>query len=183
MDFLFITSNENKIKEASLIIGKEVKSINIDLNEIQAIEAKDIVEKKAREAYDKIKKPVIVEDTGLHIKELNGFPGALVKWMLKSIKDDGICNLIRNKENKEAYAETCIGYFDGSNFSVFSGRIDGFISDKPRGNNGFGWDTIFIPNGFSKTFAEMSDEEKNNISMRKMAFIKFKEFIDNKDIY
>jgi len=178
MKLLFATSNENKIKEASEILGIEVIGKEIDLPEIQAIDVKKIIEKKAREAYNEVKEPIIVEDTGLYIESLNGFPGALIKWMLKSIDNQGICDLIKHKDNKNAYAETCVGYFDGSQLQIFSGRINGKIASTVKGETGFGWDPIFIPENYDRSFAEMNDEEKNKISMRKIAFSKLKEFLE-----
>lgn len=178
MNLLFVTGNENKLKEASDILGFSVEGVSIELPEIQDIEVDKIIESKVRSAYEKIKKPIIVEDTGLYFEYMNGFPGALIKWMIKSIGDKGISNLLNLFENKKAYAKTSIGYFNGNEFKLFNGTIRGKISEIPKGKNGFGWDTIFIPDGFEKTFAEMTNEEKNKLSMRKIAFEKLKKFLD-----
>ena len=177
MELLFVTGNENKLKEISQILGFEVKGVKIDLPEIQDIEVDNIIEYKARDAYEKVKKPVVIEDTGLYFESMNGFPGALIKWILKSVDNGGIIKILKNMENKRAYAKTSIGYFDGNEFRIFSGIIKGEICEEPRGENGFGWDKIFQPDGYNKTFAEMTNEEKNNISMRKIAFEKFREFL------
>jgi XTP/dITP diphosphohydrolase len=81
------------------------------------------------------------------------------------------------KKDYSAKAQTVIGYFDGKKYKSFVGEIEGKISQSPRGKNNFGWDSIFIPKGYKKTFAQMQSKEKNQISMRKIALEKFKKFI------
>ncbi len=134
--------------------------MKIDLPEEQEIEVDKIIESKVRVAYNEIKQPVIVEDTGLYFEAMNGFPGALIKWVLKSMGNEGAIKMINGMEHRKAYAKTSIGYFDGKEFQVFSGIINGKINNEPIGDKGFGWDMIFIPENCEKTFAEMSDEEK-----------------------
>lgn len=175
--YYFVTSNENKLKEAREILGINIESINLDISEIQAINVKDVVVEKAISAYEKIKKPVIVEDTGLYFSALNDFPGALIRWMLKTMKNEGICELLNGFEDRQAYAETCICVYDGVKPLIFSGRVDGKIVESPRGSEGFGWDSIFSPVGQNKTFSEMSLEEKNKFSMRKIAFAQMKRYL------
>ncbi len=177
MEIIFATGNESKIKEASHILGFEVKGIKIDIPEIQDIEVDNIIEHKVKKAYEIVKKPIIIEDTGLYFEAMNGFPGALIKWVLKSVNNEGVIKILKNMEHSRAYAKTSIGYFDGKEIHIFSGTIKGEVCQEPRGKNGFGWDMIFQPEGYNKTFAEMSDEEKNKISMRKIAFEKLREFL------
>ena len=172
-----MTGNKNKLKEASQILGFEVKGIEVDVPEIQDIEVDNIIEYKARKAYEEVKRPIIIEDTGLYFESMNGFPGALIKWVLKSVGNKGIVKILKNMGHRKAYAKTSIGYFDGDEFRIFSGIIKGEICEEPRGENGFGWDMIFQPEGYDKTFAEMTNEEKNDISMRKIAFEKTREFL------
>ncbi|MDD3032754.1 MAG: RdgB/HAM1 family non-canonical purine NTP pyrophosphatase [Candidatus Pacebacteria bacterium] len=169
---LLITGNKNKVKEFEEILGFKIKSLSLDLEEIQEVDIEKVSEYKARKAYEKTKEPIIVEDIGLFFDELNGLPGALIKWFEKRLSYEEICNLI--KKNRKATAKICITYFNGKKIKQFIGEIKGTISDKPRGENGFGWDCIFIPKGSEKTFAEMKKEEKNNISMRKIALEKMK---------
>lgn len=170
MKLVFATSNENKLREAREILQREIRRVDVDIPEIQALHVKDVVEDKARKAYEIVKKPVIVEDTGLYIKAWNDFPGALVRWMLKAVGVEGMCSMLGDE--RSAYAETCVCLYDDKGSHIFSGRIDGMIANKPRGDAGFGWDPVFQPKGYRKTFAEMSAEEKNSISMRREAFAK-----------
>ena len=81
-------------------------------------------------------------------------------------------------KDNSAYAETIACLYDGKDVMFFKGRLDGKITEKPRGTKGFGWDPIFQPVGHTRTFGEMDDEEKNAISMRKEAFLKLKEYLD-----
>ena len=178
MEILFATSNEGKAKELQSVLQRPVKQINIDLPELQALNVKDVIEHKAREAYQRVGKPVLVEDTSLAITAWNGLPGALIRWFLKSVDTMGICKMLQSFDNLEATAEVCIGYFDGVQFMAFSGMIRGSISRAPRGSLGFGWDSIFIPDVSDKTFAEMSYEEKESVSMRKQAALKLRQFLD-----
>ena len=121
--------------------------------------------------------PVVVEDTGLHIVGLGGFPGALVKWMIEGLGYEKMCRVVDLCKNRDAYAKTCIAYYDGKRIHTFSGRIDGFISKTPRGGGNFGWDCIFVPTRSGRTFAQMQPSEKNSISMRREAFAKLGKFM------
>ncbi len=172
----FITGNKNKLREFEEILGFKLKNLNLDLDEIQAIEVEKVIEHKAREAFKKIKKPLIVEDTGLYFEAWNGMPGALSKLFDEAIGYNNLCKLLKN--NRKAKAKTVIGYFDGRNYRNFVGEISGAIAMAPRGRTNFGWDAIFIPLGHKKTFAQMKPIQKNKISMRKIALEKFRKFIN-----
>lgn len=175
----FITGNKGKLTEAQSIIPSVLQK-DIDLPEIQEIDAKKIIEYKLHEAMDHIKEPCIVEDTSLYINSLNGLPGPLIKWFLKTIGTEGIFSLVASLEDKSAVARTIIGYADKSgSIQFFEGEIKGTIV-KPRGDKGFGWDSIFQPAESTKTFAEMTLEEKMKFSMRKVAAEKLKKYIEGK---
>lgn len=177
MNICFVTGNKNKLAEASAILQRELISQKLDLPEIQAVQVEDVIEEKVKLAYQEIKQPVIVEDVGFYIKGWNDFPGALIKWAMKTLGNEGICNLMTNVEDKTVVTEACIGYYDGKKFKVFKGSMEGKIPEQPRGTNGFGFDAIFeLETG--KTLAELNDEEKNNISMRRIAFMKLKEYLN-----
>jgi len=175
---IFVTGNHQKLKEFEEILGIKLKHSDLDLDEIQSIEAEEVAEHKARQAYDILKEPVMVEDTGLYFEELNGLPGALIKFFVKKLTLKQICSLV--KENRKAKAVACTVYFDGNEIKIFTGETEGEIAEEPRGDNGFGWDPIFIPEGYEKTFAEMSNEEKTGQFMRKEAIKKLKRFLIDK---
>jgi XTP/dITP diphosphohydrolase len=180
MSIYFITSNQNKVKEAQEILKKKINKANLDIPEIQSLNVEEVVKDKARKAYKKIKMPVLVEDTGLYIESLNNFPGALVKWMLGTIGNEGICSLLKNEKNRKISAKTCYCLYNGKNFHIFVGVSNGTLPQNPKGKSDFGWDSIFVPTGYTKSFAEMSMEEKNLISMRKIALEKLKHFLETK---
>lgn len=174
----FITGSEGKLREAKSIIS-ELEQFDVDLVEIQSIDAKKVIEAKLQEASKHKEGSFIVEDTSLYFDCLNGLPGPLIKWFMKTIGNGGLAEIAAKVgTGNTATAKTIIGYSDGSNTSFFEGTLKGKIV-LPRGENGFGWDAIFQPDGFEKTFAEMADEEKNSLSMRKLAFNELKKYLGN----
>lgn len=172
----FITGSEGKLREAQSILG-DVVSIDIDLPEIQEINPQKVIEAKLNEALRHNKGEFIVEDTSLYFNDLNGLPGPLIKWFLKTIGNEGLYDIAKNLKSQGAVAKTVIGYSDlDGNISFFEGAIKGIITE-PRGDKGFGFDPIFKPDGQDKTFAEMSPEEKNELSMRKLALTELKKVL------
>lgn len=176
-DLYFATTNPNKLKEAEKILGIKLKQAKIDVPEIQSLEASEVAEGKVKHAYTVLDKPVITEDTALHVKEWNGFPGALITWIVKTIGIEKLCKMIGKERG--ATAKACVSYFNGNTLKTFCGEINGRISKKPRGADRFDWDRIFTPEGEKRTFAEMPLEEKNRISHRMKAFGKLREFLES----
>ena len=165
----FATTNEDKLREVNEILGRNLKQISVDLFEPQDVEVENIVREKAEDAFHKTGKIALVEDSSLECVAWKGLPGALIKWFLDTVGIEGILKMLDNEKNRKAVAKTAVGFFDGVRAHIFVGEISGTISETARGTGGFGWDTIFIPNGYEKTFAEMTTAEKNAISMRKLA--------------
>ena len=179
MTLYFITGNKNKFSEVKAIIPN-VEQLDIDLPEIQDIDAKKIIRAKLLEALNYKQAEFIVEDTSLYLECLNGLPGPLIKWFMKTIGNDGLFNIAEKLGNNKAEAKTIIGYAKNpKEIYYFEGSVKGKIVS-PRGKLGFGWDPIFQPEGFSKSFAELTPEEKNKISMRRIALNKLKEFLEVK---
>ncbi|WP_424767751.1 non-canonical purine NTP pyrophosphatase [Paenibacillus sp. sgz302251] len=179
MDIRFISGNEFKIEEARLILsdsGINVIPYNIKIEELQTNESNKLIRDKVLKAFNIIGRPLFVEHTGLYIKYLNGFPGGLTQIFWDTLQADKFSELFKEIDNKSVTAKTTIGYCDGNKIHYFYGEIDGEISSEPRGNREFQWDCIFIPNGFDKTFAELSDR-KNEISMRRMALSSFASYL------
>lgn len=173
---IFITGNSGKLREA-LEILPGIMGENIDLPEIQEVDAHKIIAAKLLEAQKHQKGQYIVEDTSLYFDCLNGLPGPLIKWFLEKMGDSGLYDLTIKFKNNIAEAKTIIGYINiAGEIRYFEGSIKGHIV-RPKGENGFGWDRIFLPEGFSKTFAEMNIGEKNSISMRKLALLKLREVL------
>jgi non-canonical purine NTP pyrophosphatase (RdgB/HAM1 family) len=176
MKLAFVTGNKGKFKEASLIIP-ELEQVNLDLVEIQSIEPKEVIGHKIKEARKKVSGSFIVEDNSLSLEALNGLPGSLIKWFLKTIGNKGIYTIADCYNNYKAEAKIVIGYCPRSGKpQYFEGSVKGTIVT-PKGSSGFGWDQIFLPEGETKTFAEMTMKEKNKMSMRRIAFQKLKKAI------
>ncbi len=171
---IFVTGNKGKFAEAQQIIS-ELEQNDIDLVEIQEIDPKKVILHKLEQAKKLLQGNLIVEDTSLYLDCLGGLPGPLIKWFMKTIGNEGLVKIAESFENKKASAKVVIGNSnENDSVEYFEGSIDGEIV-KPRGENGFGWDSIFQPAGWLKTFAEMTLEEKNKISMRKIAFQKLRD--------
>jgi len=172
MTLYFITGNKGKLAEVQSILGG-VEALDIDLPEIQSLDAHEIIKAKLEEAQKHHDGEFIVEDTSLYFEGLRGLPGPLIKWFMKTIGNDGLYKTAEAFGNFNAEAKTIIGYSDTqNNISFYEGNIKGTIVS-PRGD-GFGWDPIFQPENYSKTFGELSAEEKNSFSMRKIALEKLK---------
>jgi len=155
----FITGNKNKFAEVSAILPN-VKQIDIDLPEIQAIDAKEIIKAKLLEALNYKQAEFIVEDTSLYFDCLNGLPGPLIKWFMKTVGNDGLFNIAKKLGNSKAEARTIIGYAKRpGEIHYFEGSVKGTIVS-PEGKSGFGWDPIFRPDGYTKSFGELTQEEK-----------------------
>ena len=174
----FITGNIGKLSEAKSVIG-DIEGYDVDLPEIQEIDAHAIIRAKLLEGLKHKDGELVVEDTSLYFDALNGLPGPLIKWFLNTIGADGLYNLAEKLGNTKAYAKSIIGYAKNADkIEFFEGVIEGVIVP-PVGDNGFGWDAIFKPTGHDKTFAEMDFDEKNSISMRKAAFQRLKEYLND----
>jgi inosine triphosphate pyrophosphatase len=172
----FITGNNDKFREAKALIP-ELKRLEIDLPEEQSLDPQLVVRKKLEVAKKHRNGPLIVEDTSLYLNGLNGFPGPLIKWLLHAVGNQGIYDLCQKIHDRHAVAKTVIGYDDGQNdIQYFEGEVQGQIV-VPYGNEGFGWDAIFQPDGLNETFAEMGEEYKPEFSMRSLAFAKLKAYL------
>ena len=163
MEALFVTSNHNKAREAAEILGIELRSIALDLPEVQDLDVAQVAAVKAaaaRAALDAPDSPILVEDSGLVIETWNGLPGALTKWFLASVGNEGILRMLSGEENRSARAVSAvaIAFADGS-ARVFLGEVGGVIGAESRGTGGFGWDPIFVPEGYSETYAELGSRK------------------------
>lgn len=183
----FMTSSSEKTNEFERILGKltskySIKKTNEKLDEpSNAKTLEDLIRKKTIMAFEKYKMPIIVEHTILDISYLNGLPGYLTDYVMKKWNKYTICELMKCcSKNRDAVAKTVIGYCDGKNIKLFEGVTKGKIASMPRGENGFGWDAIFIPDekeAGEKTFGQMTSNEKDRFSMRTKAISKFAEYL------
>jgi inosine triphosphate pyrophosphatase len=176
MSIYFITGNKNKFEEAKAVLP-ELEMLEIDLPEIQEVNSEEIIKAKLLEALKHQEGEFVVEDTSLSFECLNGLPGPFIKWFLQEIGNEGLFNLVAKMGNNKAEAKTMVGYAKNKDeIKFFEGSIKGQIV-KPEVETNFGWDPIFKPEGKEMTFAEMTKDEKNELSMRRKAFEKLKEEI------
>lgn len=173
----FITGNSGKAEQLSKYLNYPIDHQKIDLVEVQSVNLEEVVAHKVKEAYSQIKSPVLVDDVSLSIDQFGKLPGPFIKWFIQEMGNSNICKLA---QGQSAIAEVAIAFYDIDNLHIFTGIINGQISDKPRGTNGFGWDEIFIPEGHTKTRAEMEEKEYDETSPRKIALEKLKKYLDSK---
>eukprot|EP00181_Compsopogon_caeruleus_P003484 CAMPEP_0184680878 /NCGR_PEP_ID=MMETSP0312-20130426/3807_1 /TAXON_ID=31354 /ORGANISM="Compsopogon coeruleus, Strain SAG 36.94" /LENGTH=226 /DNA_ID=CAMNT_0027131307 /DNA_START=150 /DNA_END=830 /DNA_ORIENTATION=- len=195
----FVTGNQKKLDEVVAILASsaaaetvgspEVEGFpfvlvarKVELPELQG-EPEDIAREKCRLAAREVGGPVLVEDTSLCFNALGGMPGPYIKWFLDKVGLDGLPCMLKGFDDDSAYAQ-CIFAFsgfgpvavEGSTPMVFVGRTPGRIVP-PRGPRNFGWDPVFIPDGFDQTYAEMDLVVKNSISHRSRALAKLREYL------
>ncbi|MCB9359595.1 RdgB/HAM1 family non-canonical purine NTP pyrophosphatase [Candidatus Woesearchaeota archaeon] len=181
MKIFFVTGNPDKVREANEMLdfpGFEFEAVKVDLPELQGT-PEEVALEKVKIAYEKIKKPVIVDDTGLAFNALNGMPGIYIKHFLSAVGPEGVYRILDGFDDKTGYSLTSIGYCDGVNTEVFIGKCNGTIVPPASKGHGFakGWDTIFKADGLNGTFAEVPASEKNKISQRRRAFDMLKEYL------
>lgn len=176
----FATTNDHKLKEVNALLGFDLEKVDLDLLEPQFLEVEDIARFKAEEAFRKVGKPVLVEDSGWYFEAWNGLPGAFAKWFMEAAGCDGILRMLGEEKNRNVTAKTAIAYHDGTNIHIFVGETKGTVPTEKRGTSEFGYDRIFLPLNHQKTFGEMTTEEKNEVSMRGIAVRKLKAFLDEK---
>jgi len=170
-DLLFASSNKHKYLEAKQILedfGINIRFFKCDLQEIQSDSIKIIASKKAQDAFVQCKKPVIIEDDGIFIDSLKGFPGPFSSFVFQTIGNRGILSLV--KTNRRAKFKSVIAFCDKKHLELFEANVKGRISKTLKGK-GWGYDPIFIPDGKNDTFAEL--DEKNAVSHRYKALRKF----------
>lgn len=172
----FVTGNQNKFTEAKQIIS-DLQMHDLDLIEIQEVDSQKIIEYKLKEAKNHLTGNIIVEDNSLTFSCLGNLPGPLIKWFMKEVGNEKLYQICQSFNNFDAEAKVVIGYSDENNQTHFFESVTKGQIVSPRGENGFGWDAIFQPEGLNKTFAEMTAEEKNQISMRRLAFQKLSDFL------
>ncbi|MEM1645403.1 MAG: XTP/dITP diphosphatase [Ignisphaera sp.] len=171
----FATNNKHKLEEAQKVLNKYnvyLELIDVKKIEIQSDILDDIAKYAALEVYKLVRKPIVVEDSGMFIDVLKGFPGPYSNYVYKTIGLKGILKLLENECNRKARFEAVVALaLNDKEVQIFKGVVEGFIAYEIRGAKGFGFDPIFVPiEGDGRTFAEMDAEEKNKFSHRGKAF-------------
>lgn len=189
MELVFATNNGHKLKEIRKLFGKRFRILSLS----QIGYKKEIPEDhptldenasaKAAMVYEFCKIPVFADDTGLEVAFLDGAPGVFSARYAGNEQDDvknvrKLLQALEGTDNRAARFRTVISLrWDTDKEMLFEGIVPGMIARKPAGNKGFGYDPVFIPEGFDKTFAQMTLREKNKISHRARAFHKLNEYL------
>lgn len=171
VDTILVTGNANKLREYADLIppdaGISLVATPLDLTEIQSLDTREIVTHKLKEAYEHFKQPVIVDDTSAGLDSLGGLPGPFIRFFLKKLGNDALFKLA--KEEHERVTVTClVGYYDGEKMFFGEGIVTGTVT-APRGENNFGFDCVVVPDGETRTVAEMTPAEKSANSHRSQA--------------
>jgi len=175
-DLIVVTTNKNKLSEINTILGTNHQVSKIDIPEIQSLDLDEVITAKAKAAYEKLKKPVLVEDVSLQIKALGNLPATFVKFFLEALGTEGTVSLVKEKD-RSVRATAVVAIYDGHSLKKFKGSVQGTLSPKNRGTYGFGFDKIFIPKGYTQTLGEMPPVLKNKISHRAKALMKLKKYL------
>ena len=187
MKIIFASNNANKLAEIQSALGDEFQLVSLndigfsaDIPETgRTLEANAL--QKAKYIFDRFNTPVFADDSGLEIEALDGEPG--VDTAHYSGSRDATANMnkvlsgLLNLENRRAKFRTVIAFMDGNREELFQGEVVGSISLEMKGNQGFGYDPIFIPENSNRTFAEMEKSEKATQSHRVRALEKFVRFV------
>lgn len=168
--FTLVTGNRDKRAEAERILGAPVDCTPLDLPEVQELDLEAVLRAKAREAWLRLRRPLVVEETGLELAALAGFPGPLVKWMLQAVGAEGIARTAHALGEPRAAARCMLLWTDGTSTVTASGATYGTLVLPPRGGGGFGWDPVFLPDGEARTYGELPPGEKDRIGHRGRAW-------------
>ena len=177
MELTFVTSNSSKAEEFRQLLGQDLGIVKAEYPEIKSDDPCEISKTAARMLAGRLKRAVIVEDSGLFIDALKGFPGTATKYITNRIGNKGIIKLIKGIRNRKCFYKSAIGYCEpGKEPICFLGVEQGRIADKERGKNGWGNDFIFIPKGKSRTYSELKKQGEPG-KFRVLAIEKLKAFL------
>ncbi|AGN25918.1 hypothetical protein A3206_06740 [Candidatus Methanomassiliicoccus intestinalis] len=180
MKLQVITSNLGKLNEFRTALPNiEIIHNDVDCYEIQADTLEEVVNSCIDQLRSKKLNDFVLDDSGLFVDGLGGFPGVYSSYVLRTIGNEGLLKLMENTSDRTARFKSCVGACIGSHIIIANGECQGKINFSQKGNGGFGFDPIFIPDGYDTTFAEMTLEEKNKISHRGNSIRSFAEQFTN----
>lgn len=181
-ELYFVTGNKGKVGEAQAILGFPVQIADIDLDEVQSLDPEYVVRKKVEAAYAVLQKPLFVDDVSLHVNAWGGFPGPLVKHVRFKGDNELLLKLLQQEDDRSVVVKAIIGFHDGEKVHTFTGELEAEIVREERGERGWGFDSIIIPKGDTRTWAEMTLEEKNRTTHRRKALDKFKQYLEERGL-
>ena len=177
---VYITGNENKAKFLAKLLGIELDYHKLALDEIQSTIPEEVIEHKVRQAYEILKRPVLVEDTCMGLDVLGGLPGTFIKFFIEQENGaENICRMADGLSSRRATATVTFGYYDGDALQFFQNIIHGQIPDQPgRAINGFGWDLVFVPDGYGGVIrSELSEAEYDKLYLEAKPIDKVRDFL------
>jgi XTP/dITP diphosphohydrolase len=176
---VLVTQNKHKLAELKPLFDEfkiSFDTTDLEKFEVRSQDVQEIALAAAKKAFELLSRPVVVDDTGFFVSSLNDFPGSYAAYVLQTIGYQGILRLLEGVENRSARFVTAVAFCDENNLKSFVGQMSGTINESPSGEGGFGYDPIFIPNGLSCTYAQLSLTDKVRISHRTKAFRAFLEW-------
>lgn len=180
-DLVFITGNQHKADFLARYLGHPVAHHKLDLDEIQSLDVHQVAEHKARQAYDILKQTVLIEDATMSLEGLGGkLPGTYIKWFMEELGPSGVAKLAAGLSSQKATGHVVYALYDGKQMHFFDGTMTGYIAPEPRGSGGFGFDPIFVNDGYQITRGEMTEEQYAATSYRTEAMHKLKAFLNSK---
>lgn len=183
----YVTSNNGKFQEVSQLLKDhphldcKITQSHLETTEIQSDDQEEITHRKALEAWDLLKTPLLVEDAGIFFEQYHNFPGTFSKWVFKSLGFEGLCKLYRPGDRAQFQVTLC--YIESpASLHFFKGTSSGtLIAPKPGYNPQLPYSVIFVPDGYTQSYQELSDAgEVRAISPRKKAFLAFAEWLSAK---
>jgi XTP/dITP diphosphohydrolase len=181
--FTLVTGNRDKLAETARVLGFTPDACELDLPEIQSLDLLAVLGAKGGEAWRRLRRPVVVEETGLELAAFNGFPGPLVKWMLEAVGAAGIARAAHALGDPRATARCALLYRDGDTVLVAEGTTEGRLLAAPRGTGGFGWDPVFVPRERRRTYAELPPAVKDEIGHRGRAWRRLRQALEEAGVW
>ena len=175
---IFATGNKDKLRETQSILDMPVEGTSLEVDEIQSLDPIKVAVAKARAYYKELKKPIFVEDSSASFKAIEPLPGPYLKDFYYALGGERLCRLLDGKSRDVIVKVIIVFINEKGREYIFESDVYGEIAEKPRGDKGWGWDPVFIPRGSDKTFGEMTEKEKSKYSMRKIALLKFKGWLE-----
>ncbi|MEN3113206.1 non-canonical purine NTP pyrophosphatase [Uliginosibacterium paludis] len=182
MKIRFMSGNKHKIEEVQRIltpVGVDIVPVSRKIEELQTQDVGALVRDKLIKAFREIGRPLFVEHTGLYLRGLNDLPAGLTQIFWDRLEAKRFADLVAALGDNKVTAKTVLGYCDGRKMHLFEGSIEGTVPRAPAGPEDFQWDCVFIPDGSTKTFAEMGTD-KDDISMRRIALDNFAAYLKAK---
>ncbi len=180
MHLTFATGNPGKIREARAMLsplGHEVGQWDQGYPELQADTLHAVAAFGLEQLEGRIDPPFLLEDAGLFVDALGGFPGVYSSYAFQTLGWEGLLTLLADEDDRSARFEALVGFHDGEQHRFFEGHVEGAIAEEGRGEHGFGFDPIFVPEDHRRTFAEMTLEEKGKLSHRRQALDRLAEHL------